>query len=76
MEGEGSVQKNSSKKCKIRKSVWFNQIAQRFYPSFKVLTNHRYHKLTHYPAGQYLSEIFQPLTINDYNIKDSFDAAN
>ena len=31
---------------------------------------------THYPAGQYLSEISQPLTNNDYNIKDSFDAVN
>ena len=31
---------------------------------------------THYHVGQYLSETFQPLTINDYYIKDSFDAGN
>ena len=30
----------------------------------------------HYHVEQYLSKIFQPLTINDYNIKDSFDAGN
>ena len=31
---------------------------------------------TYYHVRQYLSEIFQPFTTNDYNIKDSFDAAN
>ena len=42
--------------------------------------NYRYYRdttgSTHYHVRQYLSEIFQPLTINDYNIKDSFDAVN
>ena len=31
---------------------------------------------THYRVRQYLSTIFQPFTINDYNIKDSFDIVN
>ena len=31
---------------------------------------------THYRVGQCLSEIVQPLAINDYNIKDSFHAVN
>ena len=30
----------------------------------------------HYHVRQYLSEIFQPLTTNDYNIKDFFEAVN
>ena len=31
---------------------------------------------THYPAGEYLSEIFWQLTNNDYNLKDFFNAVN
>ena len=31
---------------------------------------------THYHVSQYLSEIFQPFTINDYDIKDSFYPGN
>ena len=31
---------------------------------------------THYHIGQYLTKILQPLIINDYNKKDSFDAGN
>ena len=30
----------------------------------------------YYKIGQYLSSLSQPLTINDYTLKDSFDAAN
>ena len=30
----------------------------------------------YYKTGQYLSSLLQPLTINDYTLKDSFDAAN
>ena len=30
----------------------------------------------YYKIGQYLSSLLQPLTINDYFLKDSFDAAN
>ena len=29
-----------------------------------------------YKTGQYLSSLLQPLTINNYTLKDSFDAAN
>ena len=29
----------------------------------------------HYHVGKYLSELFNPLTSNEYTIKDSFDAA-
>ena len=30
---------------------------------------------THYSVGKYLSELLNPLTHNDYSLKDSFDAA-
>ena len=30
---------------------------------------------THYSFGKYLSELLNPLTHNDYSLKDSFDAA-
>ena len=48
-------------------------------PIFQVPTNYtliRLQLITHYHVGQYLSEIFQLLTISDYNAKDSFDAGN
>ena len=41
----------------------------------KILTKYRYFRFHHH-IEQYLSKIFQPLTINDYNIKDSLDAVN
>ena len=31
---------------------------------------------THYSAGKYLSELINPLTQNEYSLKDYFDAAN
>ena len=31
---------------------------------------------THHPAGEYLSKMFKSLTINDYNVKDSFNDVN
>ena len=30
---------------------------------------------THYKVGKYLSTLLQPLTVNDYTLKDSFDTA-
>ena len=48
-------------------------------PIFQVPTNYtliRLQLITHYHVGQYLSKIFQLLTINDYNTKDSFDDGN
>ncbi|XP_066910788.1 uncharacterized protein [Clytia hemisphaerica] len=30
---------------------------------------------THYKVGKYLTKLLQPLTINDYTLKDSFDTA-
>ena len=31
---------------------------------------------THYSVGKYLSELLNPLTQNDYSLRDTFDAAN
>ena len=31
---------------------------------------------THYPVGKYSSELLNPLTQNEYSLRDSFDAAN
>ena len=31
---------------------------------------------THYSVGKYISELLQPLTQNEFNIKDTFNAAN
>ena len=31
-------------------------------------------RIVHYQVGKYLSELFNPLTYNEYTIKDSFDA--
>ena len=43
---------------------------QKFYPIIDT-TNIPYYKIE-----QYLSPLLQPLTINDYTLKDSFDAVN
>ena len=32
--------------------------------------------ITHYSVGKFLSELLQPLTQNEYTLKDTFDAAN
>ena len=39
-------------------------------PSFLLLID-----ATHHSVGKYLSELLNPLTHNDYSLKDSFDAA-
>ena len=31
---------------------------------------------THYTIGKYLTNLLNPLTINEYSLKDSFDTAN
>ena len=31
---------------------------------------------THYHVGKYISKMLNPLTLNDYSLKDTFDAAN
>ena len=42
-------------------------------PKFRPIVDTR--GIVHYHVGKYLSEIFNPLTNNEYTIKDSFDAA-
>ena len=32
--------------------------------------------ITHYSVGKYLSELLNPLTQNEYSLRDSFHAAN
>ena len=31
---------------------------------------------THYSVGKFISELLQPLTLNEFTLKDTFDAAN
>ena len=42
-------------------------------PSFRTIIDTT--SKTHYSVGKYLSELLNPLTHNDYSLKDSFDAA-
>ena len=43
-------------------------------PSFWLIVNTT--GITHYSVGKYLSELLNPLTQNEYSLRDSFDAAN
>ena len=43
-------------------------------PSFWLIVNTT--GITHYSVGKYLSELLNPLTPNEYSLRDSFHAAN
>ena len=45
-------------------------------PKFRPIIDTTKIDTPYYKIGQYLSSLLQPLTINDYTLKDSFDAAN
>ena len=75
----GSIQKNSSLKCKISLSSWFPKIQKDFahLPKFRSIIDTT--SSTHYAARTYSSKIFQTLTMNSFMteaVKDSFDAMN
>ena len=69
-------QRNRPKNARLARAHETPKIHKDFVhlPKFRPIINTT--GLAHYHVGQCLSEIFQPLTINDYNIKDSFDAVN